>query len=61
MSLSELLPSTLNASALESAGGLVLMVGVLVSALRWLLGLPAPQPEPVPVPVRREQRPQRRR
>jgi hypothetical protein len=60
MSLSELLPSTLNASALDSAG-LVLMVGVLVSALRWLLGLPAPQPEPVPVPVRRDPRPQRRR
>lgn len=58
MSFSELLPTTLNASL--HAGGVVLMVGTLVLALRWLLGLPA-QPAPVPVPVRREQRPPRRR
>jgi hypothetical protein len=59
MSFSELLPTTLSASSME-AGGLVLMVGTLLLALRWLLGLPA-QPAPVPVPVRREQRPPRRR
>lgn len=60
MSFSELLPSAMN-SPLE-AGGVVLMAGLLIQALRWLLGLPAsePAPVPVPVPVRRDTRPRRR-
>jgi hypothetical protein len=60
MSFSELLPSAMNAPL--EAGGVVLMAGLLIQALRWLLGLPAsePAPVPVPVPVRRDTRPRRR-
>jgi hypothetical protein len=60
MSLSELLPSAVNAAALD-AGGVVMLAGLLALGLRWLLGLAAPRPVPVPVPVRRDPRPQRRR
>lgn len=59
MSFSELLPSAMN-SPLE-VGGVVLMAGLLIQALRWLLGLPAAEPAPVPVPVRRDTRPRQPR
>lgn len=59
MSFSELLPTSMDATL--QAGGLVLMAGLLIQALRWLLGLPGAEPQPVPVPVRRDSRPRHRR
>lgn len=59
MSFSELLAPAMN-SPLGAAGGAVLLVGLLIEALRWLLGL-QPAPVPVPVPVRRDNPRSRRR